>query len=416
MANVFKNTVLVTKIITKWFQNALVLTEKVDRQLDEKNVFAAKVGATAYVRRPVEFRTSTGAVVTEGDISDIEEATVPITLDTNEKIVWAITSTQKTLNVEEVTERYIKPTTKKLAQAVENKIAAEYKNIPNFEGTPGTTPSTFLQIGGVSKKLKEIGVPNDKKICGFWSPNSTLSLSDGLKGVFPSGIATKAIEMASFGYYASLDNYECQSLKMHTVGALGGTPAINGATQNTTYLLSKDTISQTLNVDGWSNSITDILLHGDVFTIANVYSVNRDTYESTGVLQDFVVLADATSNGSGETALTIRPPIISDSASPYQTVDSAPADGALLTIKTGTAATAYRQNMAFHPNAITLAFARLDTPDPDEGAKAFRVDYKGISIRGIYQYNAILDRTIYRWDILFGTKAQNPSFACRTTE
>jgi hypothetical protein len=64
----------------------------------------------------------------------------------------------------------------------------------------------------------------------------------------------------------------------------------------------------------------------------------------------------------------------------------------------------------------TLAFARLDTPDPDEGAKAFRVDYKGISIRGIYQYNAILDRTLYRWDILFGTKAQNPSFACRITE
>jgi hypothetical protein len=102
MANAFKNTTLVTKIITKWFMNNLVLAEKVDRQLDEKNIFAAKVGATAYVRRPVEFRTTDGAEVTEGDISDIEEATVPITLDTHKKIVWAITSTQKTLNVSQL--------------------------------------------------------------------------------------------------------------------------------------------------------------------------------------------------------------------------------------------------------------------------------------------------------------------------
>lgn len=414
MANVFKNTTLITKIITKYFINAQVLAKKVDRQLDEKNIFAAKVGNTAYVRRPVEFETSDGAEITEGDITDIEEATVPVALDQHKKVVWAITSTQKTLNVEEITERYIKPTTKRLAQKVEDAIAAEYKNIPNFTGTPGTVPATFLSVGEGKRKLSELGVPDDGMNCAFWSPNARLNLSDGLKGVFPQKIAQKAIEMAEFGYYAGFNNYECQSLKLHTVGALGGTPAINGAGQNVTYAASKDTITQTLNVDGWSNSIADILKHGDVFTIANVYSVNRETKQSTGQLQDFTVMADVSSNGSGETALTVRPPMIT--SGPYQTVDSAPADGALLTIKTGTAATAYRQNMAFHKNCITLAFARLDTPDQDEGAKAFRVDYKGISIRGIYQYNAILDRTLYRWDILFGTKAQNPSMGVRFTE
>jgi hypothetical protein len=414
MANVFKNTTLITKIITKYFVNNLILAKKVDRQLDEKNVFSAKIGATAYIRRPVEFKTSDGAVVTEGDISDIEEATVPLTLDTHKKIVWEITSTQKTLNVEEIKERYIKPTTKALAQVVEDNLAAQYKNIPNFNGTPGTVPATFLTVANAKRKLSELGVPDDGMNCAFWSPYARMSLSDGLKGVFPQKIAQKAIEMAAFGYYAGFDNYECQSLKLHTVGALGGTPAINGASQNTTYALSKDTITQTLNVDGWTASVTNILKHGDVFNIANVYSVNRETRESTGQLQDFVVMADASSNASGETALTVRPPIITSGA--YQTVDSAPADGALLTIKTGTAATAYRQNMAFHKNMMTLAFARLDLPDKDEGAKAFRIDFDGISIRGIYQYNGILDRTLYRWDILFGSKVQNPSFGIRTTE
>jgi hypothetical protein len=415
MANAFKNTTLITKIITKHFLNSLVLADKVDRQLDEKNVFGAKVGATAYVRRAVQFKATDGAEVTEGDISDIEEATVPIALDTHKKVVWAITSTQKTLNVEDITERYIKPTTQELAQVVETKLAGEYANIPNFVGTPGTTPSTLLSVANAKRKLSELGVPDDGMNCAFWSPNARVNLADGLKAVFPQNIAKKAIEQASFGYYGGFDNYECQSLKLHTVGVATGTPLVNGASQNTTYALSKDTISQSLLTDGWTNSTTGILKAGDVFTIADVYSVNRRTYESTGQLQDFVVLADADSGAStGPATLTIRPPIITSGA--YQTVDAAPADDAAITVKTGTGGSAYRQNLAFHKNAITLAFARLDTPDSDEGAKAFRIDYKGISMRGIYQYNAILDRTIYRWDILFGTKAQNPSFACRITE
>jgi hypothetical protein len=415
MANVFKNTTLVTKIIAKHFMNALMLAKKVDRQLDEKNVFAAKVGATAYIRRPVEFKVSDGAVVTEGDISDIEEATIPLTMNVHKKIVWQLTSTQKTLNVEEITERYIKPSTKKLAQAVEDQIASEYANIPNFVGTPGTTPSTFLEVGAAKRVLSELGVPDDGMNCAFWSPNARLSLSDGLKGVFPQKIAQEAIEMASFGYYAGFDNYENQSLKLHTVGVATGTPLVNGASQNTTYLLSKDTISQSLVTDGWTNSQTGILKKGDVFTIADVYSVNRETFQSTGQLQRFTVLADADSGAStGPATLTIRPPIITSGA--YQTVDSAPADDAAITVKTGTGGSSYRQNMAFHKNCITLAFARLDTPDKDEGAKAFRVDHDGISIRGIYQFDAVLDRTIFRWDILFGTKVQNPSFGVRITE
>jgi hypothetical protein len=402
MANAFKNTTLITKIFTKRFLNALLLGAKVDRQ----------------VRRPLMFKSSDGAVVTEGDISDIEEAQIPVTLNVHKKVVWQISSTEKTLNVEDIKTRYIDPTVEELAQNVESSIAAEYASIYNIVGTPGTTPANFLAIANAKRKLSELGVPDDMMCSAFWSPNARVNLSDSLKAVFPQKIATKAIEMASFGYYGGFDNFECQSLKLHTVGVNTGTPLVKGASQETTYALSKDTWTQTLNTDGWTASQTGILKEGDVFTIADVYSVNRRTYESTGQLQDFVVRADADSGATTTTAtaLTISPPIISDSTSPYQTVNSAPADDAAITVKTGTGGTAYRQNLAWHKNAITLAFARLDTPDPDEGAKAFRVDYQGISIRGIYQYNAILDRTLYRWDILYGIKAQNPGFAVRITE
>ena len=42
MANDFKNTSLVTRHAVKEFLNSLVMASKVDRQLDEKNVFAGK--------------------------------------------------------------------------------------------------------------------------------------------------------------------------------------------------------------------------------------------------------------------------------------------------------------------------------------------------------------------------------------
>ncbi len=415
MANAFKDTTLVTKIMLKHFLNSLVLGKKVDRQVDNSGAFRSKVGETVYVERPVMFTSSDGAEITSGDITDIEEATVPVQLSLRKKVAFAISSKDKTLSVDRIKEKYIIPAAQELAQVVESAIADVYKYIYNFVGTPGTVPSTFLSIANAKRKLSDLGVPDDMMCNAFWSPNARVNLADGLKAVFPQTIAKTAIEQASFGRYGGFENFECQSLKNHTVGVATGTPLVNGASQNTTYALAKDTWTQSLVTDGWTDDKTGILKAGDVFTIANVYAVNRRTRETTGVLQDFVVTADADSGSStGPSTLTISPPIIT--SGPYQTVDAAPADDAAITVKTGTGGTAYRQNMALHKNAITLAFAKIDTPDSDEGAKAYRMEYEGISIRCVYQYDISLDKTVYRFDVLFGAKAQNPGFGIRITE
>jgi hypothetical protein len=109
--------------------------------------------------------------------------------------------------------------------------------------------------------------------------------------------------------------------------------------------------------------------------------------------------------------LTISPPIIT--SGPYQTVDAAPADDAVITVKTGTADAQYRQNIAFCENAITLATAPLELP---EGAvKASQATHKNVSIRHVVFYDGTTDVTTHRFDILFTVKVQNPGFAVRTT-
>lgn len=409
MANDFKNTSLVTRYAVKEFLNALVMASKVDRQLDEKNVFAGKVGSSVQVRRPVLFEASDGATISS--TPDIEEGTVTVTLDQRKKVNFSVTSQDLTLNIEDANERYIKPAMQELAQKVESAIADSYSSIYNFSGTPGTTPSTFLAVGGAGSVMSKLGVPKADR-CAFYDADASLALANGLSGVFPQKIANKAIEEAAIGRYAGFDIYESNSLAMHTVGVATGTPLVNGASQDTTYAASKDTDTQSLITDGWTNSTSGILKAGDVITIAGVNSVNRKTRQDTGSLAQFVVTADADSGAStGPATLTISPAIITSGA--FQTVTAAPADNAAITVVTGTGGTSYPQNLSFHKNAITLATAQLDTPS--EGAVSSRENFDGISIRTVRQYNATSDETIYRFDILFGVKVQNAGFACRVT-
>jgi hypothetical protein len=408
MANAFKNTSLVTKFAVKEFMNALVMGQKVDRQLDESNVYAGKVGTQVLVRRPVMFEATASATMSA---SDIEEATIPVTLDNRQHVAFTVTSEDLTLKIEDANERYIRPAMQELAQQVESAIAATYTEIPNFVGTPGTAPSSFLDVANAGAVLDELGVPMDGR-CAFYDPRATVALADGLKGVFPQSIAKTAIERATIGEYGGFDLYKSQSLKSHTVGVATGTPLVNGASQNVTYATAKDTDTQSLVTDGWTNSTTGILKAGDVITIAGVNSVNQKTREDTGQLATFTVTADADSGAStGPATLTIAPPIIT--SGPYQTVTAAPADNAAITVKTGTGGTAYRQNMAWHKNAITLAFAQLDMPT--EGAESSRTNFGGISIRAVRQYAIGADTTSFRFDVLFGVKVQNRRFAVRTT-
>lgn len=413
MANTFKDTALVTKFAVKHFLNALVLGNKVDRQLDESKIFSGgKVGASCSIRRPVLFTATASSTFSA---QDLQEAIVPVTLNNRQHVGFTITDEDLSLSIELAEERYIKPAMRRLAQVVESAIAAVYTEIPNFTGTPGTTPSSFLDVANAYAELEKIGVPMDKEWCAFWDSESKVNLSDGLKGVFVQGIAKKAIEKASFGEYGGFDNYSCNSLKSHTVGVSTGTPLVDGASQEVTYATAKDTDTQTLVTNGWTNDQTGILKAGDIITLAGVNSVNRETLEDTGDLQTFTVIADADSGAStGPATLTIAPPIIITGA--YKTCTAAPANDAVITVKTGTGGVSYRQNMAFHPNAITMAFVPLDVAGDGEGVRQARENYDNVSITTTTWFDGAEMERHYRFDILFDVIVQNRSMAVRITK
>ncbi|MAF42877.1 MAG: hypothetical protein CMI54_01735 [Parcubacteria group bacterium] len=402
---------MITKDTIMEMRNNFVILDSVNRNWEgEFGKSGAQIGDTVRVRRPVYVESSDGAVVSSFD--EIEQGSLPLIINRRKKVALKITRNDLTLGLDSLRESFSNPAAMELGQAIESDIGSlAYKETYNFTGTPGTEPSTFDDISETSTRLTELGTPITTTKMGIYNSRAARSLASGLQLVNPQKIATTAIEEASVGRYAKVNIMESNSLPTHTVGALGGTPLVNGASQNVTYAASSETNTQTLNVDGWTVSVADILKEGDVFTIVGVNSVNRRTRVDTGILQDFVVRADATSNGSGETALTISPAIIT--SGPYQTVTAAPADNAALTIRTGTAATGYKQNLVFVKEAISLAMVPLAMPFGGVGAS--QQTFEGVTIKVVTDFDITNDINQIRWDIMYGVKVVAQDMIVRHT-
>jgi len=175
------------------------------------------------------------------------------------------------------------------------------------------------------------------------------------------------------------------------------TPLTDGASQAKTYDEVKNTWSQDLVTDGWDSAAT--ITKGTVINIADVYMVNPRTKQSTGVLQDFVVLANVTANAttSNDTTLSISPPIII--SGPHQTVTySGSFDGKAITIKgdpSGTAPNGYPQNIVTHKNAMSLAVVPMEMP---QGA----VNGSGVGQGSEYPHHSGLRRRERREQVASG--------------
>ena len=357
MANSFFTTDKILQESLMLLENELIMGNAV--YTDYSDEFTT-VGNTINIRRPVQYAGIDDNLDITGVREDIQQATVPITMDKTFTIPVQIGALERTFDFDRFSKDILAPAMVKMKDRIETHIASKYEDFYHFTGTPGTVPSTFLALGKMGAVLTDGAVPQSGRL-GFHGTEASLALADGLKGVFVQSKAKTAFEEAEIGRYAGFTNYETPYAPTHTVGALGGTPLVNGGTQSVTYAASKQTYSQTLVTNGWTNSVTGVLLKGDVITIAGVFAVNPVSRVSTGRLQTFVVKANANSGAStGPATITISPPMIISGA--YQTVTAAPADDAVITVVSGAANTSYKQSLLLHPQSIALVTRKLDIP------------------------------------------------------
>ena len=398
MSNSILTIDMITRKALEILENNLVLTRNVNRQYDDSfAVEGAKIGSTLRIRLPDRALVTDGAAL---QVQDDNEQYTTLTVASQKHIGVNFTSAELTMQLDDFAERVLKPRISQLASSIDADVANAYKAIYSSVGTPGTTPATSLVLLQAQQKLNENAAVMSPRYATV-NPAANAGLVEGMKGLFnPTDTISRQFKngMMGMGVLGYEEINMSQSIKQHTTGTWGTTITVTTtvATQGQATLgLSFTGASQSWNV-------------GDVFTVANVYSVNPQTRESTGSLQQFVVTAAVTAQNA-TTTVSVSPAIYT-SANALATVDSFPVAGAAVTML-GAATTQYAQNLIYHKDAITFATADLLLPQGVDMAS--RQVHNGISMRVVRQYDINNDRLPCRIDVLYGYSAIRPAMAVR---
>jgi hypothetical protein len=400
MANTNLTSTIITNESLAVLENNLTFAKGVSRDYDDRfAVSGAKIGTTLNVRKPARYVGRTGAAI---GVEDHTETSVALILDNQFGVDVSFSSQELTLSIDEFSDRIVKPAMATIANKIDLDGLAQYKNVYNAVGTPGTTPSALVTYLDAGAKMDFEAAPRDGQRSLVIDPLAQVKAIDALKGLFQSSeqisdqYKTGNMGLAG-GFKWSMD----QNINVHTVGPLGGTPLVNGTmAQGATTLVT----------DAWTAAAASRLKKGDVFTIANVFAVNPQSRQSTTQLRQFVVTADVSSDGAGNASIPISPALQSTGA--FATINAMPADNAALTIM-GAANTLSQANLAFHKDAFVLGCADLLVPKGVDMASRSSSKKVGLSIRMVRQYTINSDAFPTRFDTLYGYKTVYPELACR---
>lgn len=400
----------ISKELVRLMENELVMGKIVGNdQLDTEKV---KHGGSIKVRRQMQYLGQDNNIDLTSYSEDVVEGTVTVTMDQTWSNKVSISALDRTLSFDRYSDMVLKPNARRAAEKIELSIAALYPNFYLFDGTPSTVPSTFAALADAGAVFSDAGNSMAGRVA-IHSPTTTAKLAATVSATYVNNNNKMALEKAMIGNFGGFDNYQSVFAPTHTVGVATGTPVVNGGSQNVTYAQAKDTWSQSLVTSGWTNSTAGILKAGDTFTIAGVFMVNPGTKTTTGRLQTFTVLADASSGAStGPATLTISPPIITSGA--FQTVTAAPANNAAITVKTGTGGSSYSQSLLLDPTAIALATRPLDIPK-GEGLKTSTVsgEFVTMSVSSWVDGNTLAENM--RFDMLWKPVVLDPRRGMRLT-
>jgi hypothetical protein len=163
----------------------------------------------------------------------------------------------------------------------------------------------------------------------------------------------------NFGGMRALTSNALSSFTSGTGADRAGTLS---AAPDATYVTAKDTMTQTLAVAGFTANM--VVKAGDMVTIADVNRLNLDTrtamIDASGANVPWtgVVTADVTLSGTGTGNLVVAGPAIYEANGQYNTVDAAPANGAVVTILSASN-TLYQPNLFFTKQAFGMGTVKL---------------------------------------------------------
>ena len=370
-----------------------------------------KKGNSVRVQLPNRFRAKKAVTV---DPIELEERNTTVTVDIQAHVAFALTGQQLTFEIEDLSRKVIKPAIIALANQVDADGLAEYVNIYNMVGSPGTTPSDFSFLTAAAERLDNEAISREGRV-SVLSPKAHWSMADGeLKTVFQQNMVDTLIRKGFIGRFALMDFFMDQNVVSHTVGTrVSDTGAVattssEGAT--------------TLALKGFTEN--DQILQGDIITVDSVAGVNPISGQvwENAALRQFVATADLTIGSGGTGTLSISPKIYSSAANedflPIQTVNDLPAANDVVTIVSGASGSSHPQNMFFHPHAFALTMVPIARPMSANKSVMWGSatdEDLGLAVTVSTDWNSVAFSENTRIDVLYGWDTIEPEYCVRGT-
>lgn len=392
---------MITREALRILSNNLTFAMNVNRNYDDQfGRHGAMIGQTVNIRKPAKYLTTVGPVV---NIQAQNETYVPLVLNNQWQVSLSFTSAEMSLSIDDFSERVIKPAIVNLANTVDAYGFAQLNSIYNATGTPGVALSnnkTFLDAGTV---LDLNLAPRDDMRTMLVDPaTQAFAVYNGTTLFNPAAVISDQYIAGQMGDAYGFNWFMDQQIPTHTVGTYGGSPIVNGLNQTGSSLIT----------NGWTATTTSLNV-GDIFTIGNVFRVNDQSKAAQTQLQQFVVTAQTVTDSSGNSTISISPPIQDATFGAQQNVSVAATTNDVITVL-GASGVTSQQSVAFHRDAFVLGIAPLVVPPAGVVQAGVETDPQtGLSIRMIMSYDIRSDQFITRFDILGGWAILYPQLATR---
>jgi carbon monoxide dehydrogenase subunit G len=355
----------VARVFLEAFESSRVVTKTVDTQL-LSGKFNPSSGSNVDFKRPHDYNSirTSGGDISASTKSDIIAGKATGTVQNYFTVATEWGNVEEALELDQL-EQILAPMARRIVTDLEIDLASYMlKNSSLKYGSHGNAVDAWGDVAGAGALMDSIGVPMSAERYYLMNPFTTSSLANVQNGLNASDqLVRTAWEKAQISQnFGGLRALTSNALSSFTSGTGADRAGTLSSAPDATYVTAKDTMTQTLAVTGFQASMT--VKAGDMVTIADVNRLNLDTrtamIDASGanVAWTGVVTADVTLNGSGAGNLVVAGPAIYEANGQYNTVDAAPANGAVVTILSASN-TLYQPNLFFTKQAFGLGTVKL---------------------------------------------------------
>lgn len=284
-------------------------------------------------------------------------------------------------------------------------------------GTVGTAATTWDHVAQAGAVMQAHGVPMDAPWYYTVNPFTQKKLASNQRSLGAGGTAgeliTESHQKSTIStMFAGFDRVmTATTLPRYTTDAASDRAGTLTANPTVTYLGAKDTMTMSIAVTAMGANA--VVAAGEIVQISGRYrknlSTRRDIIDDTGarILFTGVVTSSVTLGASGEGTLVISGPAIYEATGAYNTVDSAPVSGDVVT-RLGSAGVTIQPNLFWHKNAFAIGSVPLQ--------KLYATDTiatteDGLQIRVCKYSDGDANKQIIRFDLRPAYACLNPFFA-----